>query len=218
MRQIERREIALAAVLASLAGYVDALGFIGTGGLFVSFMSGNSTQAGVEALDGGFDIAVLSGLLVAGFVAGVTIGSLDAARGGAHRVRVVLSAAAALAAAGVIGLLWPEATGRFVLLAAAMGSMNTLYVADGRARIAITYATGTLVTLGVAIADRIRGRSHGAWVRPLILWGALVVGAAVGATLVFVAPAAALPVAIAALLAVAVVVARPDRRRTADPA
>jgi len=37
----------LAACLSCLAGYVDAIGFIKTGGFFVSFMSGNSTRVGV---------------------------------------------------------------------------------------------------------------------------------------------------------------------------
>ncbi|MFZ1966902.1 MAG: DUF1275 family protein, partial [Bradyrhizobium sp.] len=41
------RNIALACTLSALAGYVDGIGFIHLGGLFVSFMSGNSTRLGV---------------------------------------------------------------------------------------------------------------------------------------------------------------------------
>lgn len=41
------RTQALAAALAALAGYVDASGFLSTGGYFVSFMSGNSTRLGI---------------------------------------------------------------------------------------------------------------------------------------------------------------------------
>jgi len=54
-------------------------------------------------------------------------------------------------------------------------------VADGRARIAITYATGTLVSVGPAIADRLTGRGRGATLRPLSLWLCITLGALLGA-------------------------------------
>src|SRR5690349_21813029 len=43
----------LAVALSALAGYVDGIGFLHLGGLFVSFMSGNSTRMGVSLADGG---------------------------------------------------------------------------------------------------------------------------------------------------------------------
>jgi uncharacterized membrane protein YoaK (UPF0700 family) len=47
-----RRNIALACALSALAGYVDGIGFPHLGGLFVSFMSGNSTRMGVSLAEG----------------------------------------------------------------------------------------------------------------------------------------------------------------------
>ncbi len=47
-----RRNIALACALSALAGYVDGIGFLHLGGLFVSFMSGNSTRMGVNLASG----------------------------------------------------------------------------------------------------------------------------------------------------------------------
>jgi uncharacterized membrane protein YoaK (UPF0700 family) len=47
-----RRNIALACALSTLDGYVDGIDFLHLGGLFVSFMSGNSTRMGVSLADG----------------------------------------------------------------------------------------------------------------------------------------------------------------------
>src|SRR5216683_1717023 len=47
-----RRNISLACALSALAGYVDGIGFLHLGGLFVSFMSGNSTRMGVSLAEG----------------------------------------------------------------------------------------------------------------------------------------------------------------------
>ena len=44
-----RRNVALACALSALAGYVDGIGYLHLGGLFVSFMSGNSTRMGVAS-------------------------------------------------------------------------------------------------------------------------------------------------------------------------
>ena len=46
------RNIPLACALSALAGYVDGIGFLHLGGLFVSFMSGNSTRMGVSLAEG----------------------------------------------------------------------------------------------------------------------------------------------------------------------
>ena len=52
MSRSDRHALLLALILASLAGYVDALGFLALKGFFVSFMSGNSTRFSI-ALAGG---------------------------------------------------------------------------------------------------------------------------------------------------------------------
>src|SRR5271167_2449840 len=71
-----RRNIALACALSALAGYVDAIGFLHLGGLFVSFMSGNSTRMGVSLAEGNFQPAAEALGLIALFVIGAAGGSL----------------------------------------------------------------------------------------------------------------------------------------------
>ena len=64
------RNVALACALSALAGYVDGIGFIHLGGLFVSFMSGNSTRMGVSLADGHWQDAAQALGLIALFVTG----------------------------------------------------------------------------------------------------------------------------------------------------
>lgn len=212
MKRVSRRGLALSLSLSLTAGYVDAIGFIETGGLFVSFMSGNSTQAGVDLWNGGASAAALPILLVASFVVGVAAGGVVVGAQARRRGWVVAGAAAAVLACAIAGTLAPSIPWRFALLAAAMGALNTLFLADGRARVAITYATGTLVSLGLALADLVTGRSRTSWRRPLLLWGALTAGAAVGAAAHRWFPLVALPAAAAGLGALAIVIALESRR------
>lgn len=167
-------------VLSGVAGYVDAIGFIDTGGFFVSFMSGNSTQAGVDILEQGLASSLLPLTLVVAFVLGVAAGAMIGGNG-RRRARAVAASASAVALSAVLAAVVPTSPARFWMLAVAMGALNTLYLSDGRARVAITYATGTLVSLGLAVAALLTGRSGSAWRRPLLLWGSLAGGAVVGA-------------------------------------
>ncbi|APG08458.1 membrane protein [Bradyrhizobium japonicum] len=80
-----RRNIALACALSMLAGYVDGIGFLHLGGLFVSFMSGNSTRLGVSLAEAQWWQAASALGLIALFVAGAAAGSLVVLGGGAER-------------------------------------------------------------------------------------------------------------------------------------
>ena len=57
----------LAAALALIAGFIDAYGMI-TFGVYVSFMSGNTTQAGYQTAEGAFGSASLSALAILFFM------------------------------------------------------------------------------------------------------------------------------------------------------
>jgi len=133
----------LAACLAALTGYVDALGFIQLGGFFVSFMSGNSTRLAV-GVSMNASAAALAGSLVAMFVVGVILGTLVAAMAKSRRKPVVLVFVAVLLV--IAALMDQEIGGRWSVyaMAAAMGAANAVFLRDGEVIIAVTYMTGTL--------------------------------------------------------------------------
>src|SRR5215469_1888738 len=96
------RNIALACALSALAGYVDGIGFIHLGGLFVSFMSGNSTRLGVSLAEANWLNAATALGLIALFVTGAAAGSLIVLGRGAHRQPWVLLAEALLLAVAAL--------------------------------------------------------------------------------------------------------------------
>ncbi len=101
MRDVTRRGLALSLVLSGVAGYVDAIGFIDTGGFFVSFMSGNSTQAGVDILEQGLASSLLPLTLVVAFVLGVAVGAMIGGNG-RRRAWAVAASASAVALSAVL--------------------------------------------------------------------------------------------------------------------
>src|ERR1700710_607769 len=176
-----RRNIALACALSALAGYVDGIGFLHLGGLFVSFMSGNSTRMGVSLAEGHWWNAAEALGLIALFVTGAAAGSLIVLGRGANRQPFVLLAEAALLALAAayyqIGL--PNvAVGAIVL---AMGWENAVFQIHGGAGLGLTYVTGALVKAGQLLAKALTGGARWAWAPNLLLWGALVMGSLCGA-------------------------------------
>lgn len=211
MKDVDRGSLAVSAALASVAGFVDAIGFLDTGGLFVSFMSGNSTQAAVEVIGPGAMIALASAGIIAAFVAGVALGGVMSTVLARPRPWIVAGAALLVGSVALLALAGPATLWRAGLLATAMGALNTLFLADGRARVAITYSTGTLVSLGLALASLVTGGSRSAWRRPLLLWSALVTGAVLGAVAHRAGSPLALTVACIGLGACAITLVRQPR-------
>jgi uncharacterized membrane protein YoaK (UPF0700 family) len=180
MIHYERRARLLAVCLASLAGFVDAVGFLKLGGLFTSFMSGNSTRMAVGLADH-TAMAALAGSLIAAFVAGVVGGSLIATSTGETRKTAVLAAVSSLlAVAATLGLFGFD-HGVGIVMALAMGCANTVFQRDGEVSIGVTYMTGTLVKCGQRIAAALRGGDRLAWIPYFALWAGLVIGAIIGA-------------------------------------
>lgn len=175
-----RRDQMIAAALAGLAGYVDAIGFIASGGFFLSFMTGNSTRLGVGLSQQGQVAALAAGLLAA-FVAGVMLASLLGTRLRRRRQRGQLLLVAGLlgtaAVAAGLGLTLPA----LLLAAMAMGAENCVFEAGGDVKISLTFMTGNLVKVGQRLARAVDGGNRWDWLPYLALWLAMLGGAALGA-------------------------------------
>lgn len=176
-----RRNLALACALSALAGYVDSIGFLHLGGLFVSFMSGNSTRLGVYLAEGNWSNAAETIGLIVLFVIGAACGSLIVStRSAFSQSRVLLAEALLLAAAAFFYALgMPSVAIASIVLA--MGLENSVFQVEGGVGLGLTYMTGALVKVGQLAAAALTGGRRWAWLPNLLLWAALVVGAICGA-------------------------------------
>jgi uncharacterized membrane protein YoaK (UPF0700 family) len=175
-----RRNIALACALSALAGYVDGIGFLHLGGLFVSFMSGNSTRLGVSLAEARWSNAAEETVLIALFVAGAAAGSLIVLGRGPHRQAWVLLAEAALLATAALAYTLGQPDIAVAAIVLAMGLENAVFQTQVGASLGLTYITGALVKVGQLAASALRGGDRWAWAPNLLLWAALVTGAVCG--------------------------------------
>jgi uncharacterized membrane protein YoaK (UPF0700 family) len=170
-----RRNLALACALSAMAGYVDGIGYLHLGGLFVSFMSGNSTRLGVTLAEGHWQHALEALELIVLFVAGAAAGSVIVLSRISYRQPLILLAAAAVA----YGYGLPSTAVAVIVLA--MGLENAVFQLEGGAGLGLTYVTGALIKAGQLIAAALTGGAGWAWLPNLLLWAALVAGALAGA-------------------------------------
>jgi len=143
--------------IALLVGMVDGAGFLLTG-VFVSFMSGNTTNAAVslagsDQLKG---LILLSTILV--FVLGNFFGELAALASGRRATAVVLACAAVflLLAAGR-GDHDPEYLS-LASLVFSMGAVNASIGKVGGVRVGLTYVTGALSKIAIGLARVVAGK------------------------------------------------------------
>ncbi|HTU68938.1 MAG TPA: YoaK family protein [Candidatus Baltobacteraceae bacterium] len=200
-RASERAAFELGTALIAVAGCVDAIGFLRLNHLFVSFMSGNSTQLAIALVRGQHgkpgEVASIVALFVIGGVIGFALLRLAGAWG---RSAVIALDAALLATAAALD------RGNFasiIPVVLAMGVQNAAIRRVGETQTNLTYVTGTLVLMSQKIVDAFSG-PRTAWLPYAIMWFSMIVGAALGAMLygTFGLRALFLPAAAAAVLAI----------------
>ncbi len=161
-------------LLAWAAGNLDAISYLGLGGVFTAMMTGNTVLLGLALGQGHVLAAVRSIIALAGFAAGAALGAVITGDQAPDRdwppsVTVALTVEAAILAA--VSLTWHcWGTGRsdgvlhalIVLGAVAMGVQSAAVRCLGVPGIATTYITGTLTSLVVDVVARVRHTTRGA--------------------------------------------------------
>jgi uncharacterized membrane protein YoaK (UPF0700 family) len=208
-----RRNLALACALSALAGYVDAIGFLHLGGLFVSFMSGNSTRLGVHLAQGHWSNAAEAIGLIALFVTGAGAGSLIVFTRSFYGQGWVLLAETSLLAAAAMFYTLGVPLVAVAAMVLAMGLENAVFQAEGGAGLGLTYMTGALVKVGQLAAAALTGGRRWSWLPHLLLWAAMVAGAVCGAYAYRWINLSAISFAAAVALTLAIIVFATAKRR-----
>jgi uncharacterized membrane protein YoaK (UPF0700 family) len=159
----------LAVALAMIAGFLDAYGMI-TYRTYLSFMSGNTTQAGYEIGQARFGPALYSVLLaIVFFEVGSFAGAL-LARSSVRRIRRLVFGVIATSLALIVGFAQIGLSSNWATIAVisfAMGAMNTTLSRVGDKSVSLTFVTGTLSRIGIQLALAVRRApvpdSQGPW-------------------------------------------------------
>ena len=149
-----RMQLAIAIFLAMIAGYLDGYGFLFLG-TYVSFMSGNTTSAGLRSGQDNFCAALPSAIAVLSFVTGSFLGNLFSQSKSRYSHRLIFGVIAVLLAT-VAGLEWHgprNIPSEIAMLSLAMGMMNPALSKIGAESVSLTFMTGMLSRIGGHLAS-----------------------------------------------------------------
>lgn len=148
--------------LALVAGFVNALGFLGVAQRGLSHVTGQVTELAIEVSDGAIEIAGSTALLIAMFftgaaISGALITNSEVAASGRRYGVVLLLEAVLLAIAGVLmpGHPWWAVK----LIPLAMGMQNALATSYSGAVVRTTHVTGLVTDLGLILGRTLRGEA-----------------------------------------------------------
>ena len=174
----------LGLLLTLIAGWVAAVGFLELGGVYVTFMSGNTLQVGLNSATGQWPIVTRAATATVSFLFGAVLAGIVFARSRfwAFPVGMVAEASCIAAGAWLLASRPTETLGIIGLLAFGMGVQNHLVSKSRIDNAGTTFVTGTLFRCGDALARRIAtGEKPGLWIAYLTVSLAFVAGACAGA-------------------------------------
>lgn len=153
----ETIDLVLAGLLSTVAGALNAVGFL-VAGSFTANMTGNLSAMADEAAAGAFGVAVSFGGLVVAFVLGALSAALAVMAGERRGLRsvyalVIVAEAVILIGLGA-GMIWaaPEQTTLVVVLSFLMGLQNAVTTMISKARVRTTHVSGMATDIGVELA------------------------------------------------------------------
>jgi uncharacterized membrane protein YoaK (UPF0700 family) len=187
LRETFDSEARLSWVLAVLAGVLGATAYTHSAGYFVTFMTGNAQRAVLGYFRDDVKLSVTAAALLLCFVAGVVVASVCRRHFWvAHPHGPTLLTTVSLlgaTAADVLDEGWEEVQLDFapiMLVAFAIGSLNTSFVKDGEVSVPLSYVTGTLVKMGQGIERHLAGGNVTDWLGNFLLFASFVLGATLG--------------------------------------
>jgi uncharacterized membrane protein YoaK (UPF0700 family) len=183
-----------AAGRALVSGYVDSYVLLNFG-IYASFMSGNTTSAGLHIGQANLAAAERSLLPIPFFVLGIFAGTLLMHADSHHGLTRLSVLVAAMLSVGIVAahFTWPGWIS-ILVLSTAMGILNTSITHVGVQSVSLVFVTGDLNNLGRHLAMGIRrapvrqmqGSWDTHWLRAALMagiWTAFFLGATLGAAL-----------------------------------
>lgn len=167
--------------LTCMAGFLDAVGYTHLAGLYVSFMSGNSTRLGIAIAEGDGQILMPCGLVIIGFVAGAFIGSSIGDTISRFKLTAILATEIALLLLTIALSLITSSYAALLPICVAMGIQNAAHETIAGVELGKSFITGFLFNFGKALSLRAQGRGGVAqvWVYGAS-WSALLAGVVLG--------------------------------------
>ncbi len=186
-RTVERLEpgfsrLLLSSVLVLLAGFIDSIGYLGLGKVYLSFMSGNSTKLGIALFEADYALWATTGTVVLLFIAGAFVGTFITESWGKWHLTLILSVECVLFLFAILLSLLFHTQYIIFPIAMAMGMQNTMHQMVAHADVGKGFVSGTLFGIGQALAKAVRGKAPASeWAVLALSWFIFVIGAALGA-------------------------------------
>jgi uncharacterized membrane protein YoaK (UPF0700 family) len=173
-------ERALALTLLAAAGYLDAVAFLALSGIFVAFMSGNTTILGQSIAYGHWHTLAICAALIIGFFAGNILGNVITRWGGPRAHHIQSSATIAWVALGALLTVVVSPEIGLPVVAIGSGLINTALSRSTDVHVGLTYVTGTLVKAAHQLVYGIRTDDAWQWTTTVATWLVFACGAMAG--------------------------------------